>query len=84
MEKRKNSFFSLLPLASCLVLLPAVGAEQTVLGVVKSHENANQWTGITTRLQVAGVAYCVIDLPAVKSALQPLPEKDRRLRASAF
>jgi uncharacterized lipoprotein YddW (UPF0748 family) len=28
MEKRKNSFFSLLPLASCLVLLPATGAEQ--------------------------------------------------------
>jgi len=37
-------------------------------GVVWSaEENTNQWTGITTRLQV-GVAYCVIDLPAVKSA----------------
>jgi len=35
--------------------------------VVKSEENTNQWTGITTRLQVA-VAYCVIDPPAVKSA----------------
>lgn len=68
LEKIKNSFFCLLPLASCLVSLPTVGAEPAVLGVVKSEENANQWTGITTRLQVAGVAYCVIELPSVKSA----------------
>ena len=73
LEKRKKSVFCLLvacwsPLASCLVLLPATGAEQSVLGVVKSEENANQWMGITTRLQAARVAYCVIDLPSVKNA----------------
>ncbi len=59
---------SLLPLASCLVLLPAQGADPAVLGVVKSEENAAQWTEITSRLQTAGVAYCVIDLPTVTSA----------------
>ena len=73
LEKTKKSVFCLLvacwsPLASCLVMLPATGAEQGVLGVVKSEENANEWTGITTRLQAANVAYCVIDLPSVKNA----------------
>jgi len=56
-------------LAFNFLLFPAsVRAEQAVLGVVKSEENANQWTEITSRLQVAGVAYCVIELPAVRSA----------------
>jgi uncharacterized lipoprotein YddW (UPF0748 family) len=58
----------ILPLASFLVLLPAKGAEKPVLGVVKSEENAVQWTDITSRLQIAGVAYCVIELPTMKSA----------------
>ncbi len=43
-------------------------AQQAVLSVVKSQENANQWTGITTRLQAARVGYCAIDLTSVKSA----------------
>lgn len=55
--------FNLLPLPSL-----AETSERDVLGVVKSIENANQWTGIKARLQVAGVAYCVIELPSVKSA----------------
>lgn len=50
-----------------LVLLPAQGAEQPILGVVKSEENAGQWSEITSRLQATGVAYCVIDLPTVRS-----------------
>lgn len=33
--------------------------------MVRSEENANQWAGITRRLQVAGVSYCVIELPSV-------------------
>ncbi len=53
----------------CLLLFPgSATAQPAVLSVVKSQENANQWTGITTRLQVAGVSYCVVDLPSVKSA----------------
>lgn len=59
---------SLLPLASFLVLLPAKASEQTVLGVVKSEENAAQWTEITSRLHLAGVAYCTIALQDVQSA----------------
>lgn len=51
------------------LLFPCLAqAEQAVLGVVKSEENASQWTGITKRLQVAGVDYCVVDLPSVRSA----------------
>lgn len=73
-SERKKPFFyllslasSLLPLASCFVLTPAALAQEAVFGVVKSEENANQWQGITTRLQAAGVAYCVVDLPSVRS-----------------
>ena len=57
-----------LPLASYLMLLPAARAENAVFGVVKSQENANQWTGITTRLQATSVGYCVVDLASVRSA----------------
>ena len=53
----------------CFLIFPgSAAAQQTVLSVVKSQENANQWAGIATRLQVAGVSYCVVDLPSVKSA----------------
>jgi len=52
-----------------LVILPAMAApEEPVLSVVQSEENANQWTGITNRLQAAGVNYCVIPLANVRSA----------------
>ena len=73
LENRKTSGCGLLltwvlAVGSCLVSLPAVGAERDVLGVVKSEENANQWQGITRRLQVSGVAYCTIDLSSVKNA----------------
>jgi uncharacterized lipoprotein YddW (UPF0748 family) len=65
---RKNPLFYLLFLASYFVLLPAARAENTVFGVVKSQENSDQWTGIATGLQAAGVGYCVVDLASVKSA----------------
>ncbi|MBD2774668.1 glycoside hydrolase family 10 protein [Iningainema tapete] len=41
---------------------------EPILSVVHSQENANQWTGITNRLQSVGVKYCVIPLANVKSA----------------
>lgn len=70
---RKRNFYlhlasCLLPLASYLLLLPAARAENAVLGVVKSQDNSNQWTGITNSLQAAGVGYCVVDLPNVRNA----------------
>jgi uncharacterized lipoprotein YddW (UPF0748 family) len=56
----------LLPLAFCL---PSTAAEApAVLAVVKSEDNAAQWTEISSRLQAAGVNYCVVDLAAVKNA----------------
>nr|WP_225225716.1 family 10 glycosylhydrolase [Komarekiella delphini-convector] len=49
-------------------ILPATAAiEEPVLSIVHSQENANQWTGITDRLQAVGVKYCVIPLANVKS-----------------
>ncbi|MBD2742785.1 family 10 glycosylhydrolase [Coleofasciculus sp. FACHB-1120] len=44
------------------------GAAPSVLGVVKTQDNANQWEGITTRLGLSGVAYCVVDLQQVRQA----------------
>lgn len=62
----------ILPLAACLlpfagVATPiAASAQTSVLGVVKSDDNNRQWSGITQRLSVSGVAYCVVDLQQVK------------------
>lgn len=57
----------LLPLLSPLAAQTATAAPTNVLGVVRSQENAAQWTGITERLQAAKVAYCVIDLESVRN-----------------
>jgi len=46
--------------------LPAM-AQEAVLSVVKSEDNATQWQPITARLQAAGVGYCVISLKDVKT-----------------
>ncbi|BDI15060.1 hypothetical protein ANSO36C_08620 [Nostoc cf. commune SO-36] len=52
-----------------LSILPVTAAtEEPVLSVVYGQENANQWTGISDRLQATGVKYCVIPLNDVKSA----------------
>ncbi|WP_026099982.1 glycoside hydrolase family 10 protein [Fortiea contorta] len=51
-----------------LSILPATAAEEEPqLTIVHSQENANQWAGITSRLQAAGVKYCVIPLANVNS-----------------
>jgi uncharacterized lipoprotein YddW (UPF0748 family) len=50
-------------------ILPVTAAtEEPVLSVVYGQENANQWTGISDRLQAIGVKYCVIPLNDVRSA----------------
>ncbi len=52
-----------------LSILPVTAAtEEPVLSVVYGQENANQWPGISDRLQTIGVKYCVIPLTDVKSA----------------
>ncbi|MDZ7994922.1 MAG: family 10 glycosylhydrolase [Nostoc sp. EspVER01] len=53
---------------SFLSILPVTAAtEEPVLSVVYGQENANQWKGISDRLQTIGVKYCVISLNDVKS-----------------
>ncbi len=47
---------------------PATAATKPVISVVQSRENANQWKGITNRLESAGVNYCVIPLNSVKNS----------------
>ncbi|MGI8501038.1 MAG: glycoside hydrolase family 10 protein [Hassallia sp.] len=48
---------------------PAIAATQNpILTIVQTQENTNQWTGITNRLQQAGVKYCVVSLTNVRSA----------------
>ncbi|MBV6627659.1 MAG: family 10 glycosylhydrolase [Rivularia sp. (in: Bacteria)] len=48
-------------------VLPATAATEPVISVIQSRDNANQWKGITTRLQAAGVNYCVIPLNKVRN-----------------
>ncbi|MHC0065250.1 family 10 glycosylhydrolase [Nostoc sp. UIC 10890] len=51
-----------------LSILPVTAAiEEPVLSVVYGQENANQWTGISDRLEAIGVKYCVIPINDVKS-----------------
>ncbi|MBC6431480.1 family 10 glycosylhydrolase [Nostoc sp. HG1] len=59
--------FNFLILNSFSILPVTAATEEPVLSVVHSQENANQWTGITDRLQTIGVKYCVIPLNDVKS-----------------
>ncbi len=51
-----------------LSVLPATAATDENLSIVYSQENASQWTGITSRLQSAGVKYCVVSLDAIRTA----------------
>jgi uncharacterized lipoprotein YddW (UPF0748 family) len=51
-----------------LSILPVTAAtEEPVLSVVYGQENANQWRGISDRLETIGVKYCVISLNDVRS-----------------
>ncbi len=60
--------FNFLILNSFSILPVKAATEEPVLSVVYGQENANQWTGISDRLQATGVKYCVIPLNDVKSA----------------
>ena len=64
----KTGFFFKCYLACSLFnILPAAAATEPVITVIQSQENANQWQGITNRLESAGVNYCTIALDNVKS-----------------
>ncbi|MEH1842249.1 MAG: family 10 glycosylhydrolase [Nostoc sp.] len=70
-QRKKAGFFILsfnfLILNSFSILPVKAATEEPVLSVVYGQENANQWRGITDRLQTIGVKYCVIPLADVKS-----------------
>jgi uncharacterized lipoprotein YddW (UPF0748 family) len=57
----------LLSLINCLITQPTV-AQTAQLAVVKSPENAANWSGISSRLQSVGVNYCVVDFAQVRQA----------------
>jgi uncharacterized lipoprotein YddW (UPF0748 family) len=59
--------FNFLILNSFNILPVTAATEEPVLSVVHSQENANQWVGISDRLQAMGAKYCVITLNDVKS-----------------
>jgi uncharacterized lipoprotein YddW (UPF0748 family) len=59
--------FNFLILNSFSILPVTAATEEPVLSVVHSQENANQWLGISDRLQAIGAKYCVITLNDVKS-----------------
>ncbi|MBD2355775.1 family 10 glycosylhydrolase [Tolypothrix sp. FACHB-123] len=64
-------------LINSLGILPATAAdEEPVLSIVYSQDNSNQWSTIASRLQAAGVKYCVIALDNVRS---PADWGDRRV-----
>ncbi|HEY9804577.1 MAG TPA: family 10 glycosylhydrolase [Leptolyngbyaceae cyanobacterium] len=49
------------------ILAAQAAGQKSVLSVVQSQENAQQWAGITKRLESIGVEYCVIPLANVKN-----------------
>ena len=55
-------------LINSLILLPATFAQTVPIGVVKSPENTGYWSGIISRMQSSGVAYCVVDFAQVSQA----------------
>lgn len=63
----KNKFFSVHSLSILLTLLPLNFLQKPLLalgtpvGVVRSQENAKQWSTITERLQAVGVSYCILE-----------------------
>ena len=69
--KERRIFSSLFAyfLPFSFLLLPfSVSAAPGVMGVVKSQTNATQWEGITRRLGLSGVAYCIVDLQQIRQA----------------
>lgn len=61
-------FFNLQFIIFNLLSIPATAASDTNLTIIYSQDNANQWSGITSRLQAAGVNYCVVSLDSIRTA----------------
>ncbi|MEO0842012.1 MAG: family 10 glycosylhydrolase [Cyanobacteria bacterium J06643_5] len=63
----KYQFLAVTLFSNLLNTLPATAASEPVISVIQSRENSSQWKGITTRLENAGVNYCVIPLDKVRN-----------------
>ena len=60
--KYKSNYLKLIStLLSSIALTAPVTAAESILGVVKTTNNTQQWSEITNRLQKAGVKYCIVD-----------------------
>lgn len=80
-------------LSSCVAVLLPIPVLATPVAVLKSQENANQWTAITERLQNVGVNYCILqsnqwqsdtDLNKIKVLIIPNVETISGLQASVL
>ena len=56
-----KNLFSLLVYGFLLLLYAPPGNTSERLGVVRSQDNAQQWSNITERLQAATVDYCIVE-----------------------
>ena len=63
-----NNLFSLLVYGFLLLLYAPPGNTSERLGVVRSQDNAQQWSNITDRLQAATVDYCIVETANWKQA----------------
>jgi uncharacterized lipoprotein YddW (UPF0748 family) len=70
-ETKGGIFLQMMGTLASLILVfsPTVGnANNYLLGVVRSPDNASEWNQITTRLQSSGIGYQAIDLKQINSA----------------
>ena len=63
-----KNLFSLLVYGFLLLLYAPPGNTSERLGVVRSQDNAQQWSNITERLQAATVDYCIVETANWKQA----------------
>ncbi len=70
--KPKSKYLALVSLCLSIFSLAAtpVEAQTDKLAVLRSPENARQWSGITSRLQATGVDYCVVDMTGSSPELE--------------
>ncbi|MGB3510241.1 MAG: family 10 glycosylhydrolase [Microcoleaceae cyanobacterium] len=72
MSKKKTLLKQILPqltgtLLGLMVLLPTPGSANTLLGIVRSPENTDEWNQIITRIRATGVSYQPIDLTQINT-----------------
>ncbi|MBD2042943.1 family 10 glycosylhydrolase [Microcoleus sp. FACHB-672] len=64
----KKIFLAFLIISLSFFRVASTRAAEIVLGVVRSPDNAQEWAGITQRLDAAGIAYRTIDIAQINRA----------------